>query len=82
MMFLWIRQPEQVKQQFIPQIKILIQTYYKGLKQEVPKRNTLEYVSVGEKVMFGLWIRKWKEAVAKRKRLEYISVWKEVEFIL
>ena len=71
---MWIRQPKQVEKQVTPPIQILMLTYHNGVMQAVAKKNILECVSVGEKVMLRLQMRIWKEQVVKRKRLKYLSV--------
>ena len=71
---MWIKQPEKVEQQVTPPIQMLILTYHNGVKQAVAKKKILEWVSVGEKEMLRLQMRKWKEAVVKWRRLKYVSV--------
>ena len=51
---LCIRQPKQVEQQVTPTIQVLMQKFNVGVKQAVVKRNILECVSAGEKLMLRL----------------------------
>ena len=75
---MWIRQPEQVEQQVTPTIQILMRTHHYGVKQALLKKNILECVRAGEKVMLRIQAKEWKEAVVKRKRLKYLSVTEKV----
>ena len=57
-------------------------TYHNGVKQSVVKINILEFVSVGEKLMLILQMRKWKEKVVKWKRLKYLGIAEKFILIL
>ena len=74
---LWIKQYEQVEQQVTPPIQILMWTYHNGVKQAVVKRNIMECVSVGEKVMLRLKMKKWNGKLLKWNRLKYLSAAKK-----
>ena len=76
---LWIRQTEQVEQQVTPTIQIIIQTHHDGVTQVLVKRERLECVRVGEKLMLRIQKKMWNEKLVNRKRLKYLSVFSHVE---
>ena len=51
---MWIKQHEKFDKQVTPPIKILMLTDHNGVKQAVVKRNILECVTVGGKLMLRL----------------------------
>ena len=74
----WIRKTEQVEQQKTPPIQILMRTYQNLLKQAIMKKNILECVRVGEKIMLRIQIKNRNEKLVKSKRLKSLSVAEKV----
>ena len=75
---LWMRQTEQVEQEFTPKNQIRMQKQVHVVKQAVVKRKMLECVKVGEKVILIIQTKNQMEKVLKRKRLNYLSVVEKV----
>ena len=68
---LWMRQTKQVEQEVTPKNKICMQKQVHVVKQAVVKKKMLEYVKVGEKVIFRIQTKNQMGKVLKRKRLNH-----------